>query len=199
MLSDLDIATAVIRHCEGCRLSPYLDLHNYWTIGFGNRCTIGGKAVTEHTSALTLDQAEALLQSTLMSAVQPKLAAMVRVPLLPHQAGALMSLVYNIGSSAFSTSTLLRYLNRSEVDLAWPQFARWIYVEGRPVRGLVTRRALEQSVAMDRVDPATFVPFELPSPPHPLFSSNRTSLLDPCDMADALNAKELATLRPIPT
>lgn len=197
MLDEIGVANALIRHCEGCHLPPYLDLHNLWTVGFGNRWLSDGTPVTSTTSPLSLDQAEQLLRSALLD-TQRAIAPGIRIGLRSYEMGAILSLAYNIGPAHFLTSTLLRDLNRGDVDLAWVQFLRWVYVEGKPIRGLVARRTLEAAVGKGQIDPTTFTAIQMPTLPHPLFASSKTTTLDLSSPADALNARELAVLRPIP-
>jgi lysozyme len=68
----------------------------------------------------------------------------VKVPLTQGQFDALVSLSYNIGESAFETSTLLRILNRGDYNSAAPEFNRWIHAGRVALAGLVRRRAAEK-------------------------------------------------------
>jgi GH24 family phage-related lysozyme (muramidase) len=71
---------------------------------------------------------------------------LVTVPLNPNEHAALVSLVFNIGSGAFSHSTLLRLLNGGNRAGAARQFKRWNRGGGKVLNGLVKRRAAETAL-----------------------------------------------------
>jgi lysozyme len=58
-----------------------------------------------------------------------------------------VSFAYNVGTGAFSTSTLLKKVNANPNDLTIRnEFARWIRANGKIVNGLVNRRKKESDV-----------------------------------------------------
>jgi lysozyme len=67
----------------------------------------------------------------------------VRVPLHQHEYDAFMSLAYNIGTSAFCGSTLVRRLNAGDYTGACNEILRWDRFRGEPLRGLTLRRQAE--------------------------------------------------------
>lgn len=67
----------------------------------------------------------------------------VKVPLYQHEYDAYISLSYNIGSSAFCNSTLVRKLNAGDYEGACKEILRWDKFQGKPLRGLTTRRETE--------------------------------------------------------
>jgi lysozyme len=67
----------------------------------------------------------------------------VRVPLTQGEYDAFLSLAYNIGTSAFCNSTLVRVLNAGDYVEACKQILRWDRAQGRQVRGLTLRRQAE--------------------------------------------------------
>lgn len=75
---------------------------------------------------------------------------LVTVPLEENQGIALTSLLYNIGVTAFTTSTLLKLLNQGDYDGAAAQFLVWnkITKNGRKVvsKGLQNRREAERAL-----------------------------------------------------
>ena len=81
-----------------------------------------------------------LLREYLLSKTVNRL---VKVDLQQHQFDALVSFVFNVGSSNFETSTLLKYLNDGELHTVPHQLARWNKSDGKVVAGLVNRRAYE--------------------------------------------------------
>ena len=69
----------------------------------------------------------------------------VQVPLSQGQYDALVSLVFNIGGGAFRSSTLLKKINQGQCYAAAEEFPRWVYAQGKILRGLVLRRAQERA------------------------------------------------------
>jgi len=67
----------------------------------------------------------------------------VTVPLHQYEYDAFISLSYNIGSSAFCRSTLVRKLNAGDYDGACKEILRWDKFKGAPLRGLTIRREAE--------------------------------------------------------
>ena len=72
----------------------------------------------------------------------------VTVPLSQSEYDAYTSFSYNVGSSAFCSSTLVKKLNAKDYDGACAELKRWVYVKGRKVRGLVNRREKEYETCM---------------------------------------------------
>jgi lysozyme len=70
----------------------------------------------------------------------------VKWPINQSQFDALVSLTYNIGISAFLSSTLLRYLNQGNVLEASNQFLAWCKINGQRCPGLLTRREKEREL-----------------------------------------------------
>lgn len=62
-----------------------------------------------------------------------------------YQKAALISFAYNVGTGNYSSSTLLKELNKGNHDEACEQLLRWKYAGGKVLPGLVKRRADEKS------------------------------------------------------
>jgi len=139
------MATALVAHCEGCRLAPYQDVRGVWTVGYGATYTPLGVPITADTPPLTQSQAETWLQVIVARFLRDVRSA-VTASLNDHQAAALTSFAYNEGIEAFRTSTMLRLLNAGDYAGAAAQFPIWNLAGGVVVEGLVNRRALEQAV-----------------------------------------------------
>ncbi len=66
------------------------------------------------------------------------------VTLRQQQFDALVSFTYNVGTGAFSTSTLLKKVRVNPDDpTIRDEFMRWVYVNGEVSQGLVNRREAE--------------------------------------------------------
>jgi lysozyme len=67
----------------------------------------------------------------------------VTVPLYPYEYDAYVSLSYNIGTTAFCGSTLVKRLNAQDYSGACDEILRWDKFKGKPLAGLTTRRKQE--------------------------------------------------------
>ncbi|MDR6628390.1 lysozyme [Acinetobacter lwoffii] len=134
----------LICNFEGLRLSAYDDGVGVWTIGFGTTKYPNGIRVKKGDTC-TLDQAKAYMQNDLKAFEQTANTA-VKVPLNQNQFDALVSLAYNIGSTAFKNSTLVKRLNEGNYKAAANQFNVWVNAGGKRMQGLVNRRAAERTL-----------------------------------------------------
>ena len=134
----------LICNFEGLRLRAYDDGVGVWTIGFGTTKYPNGIRVKKGDTC-TLDQAKAYMQNDLKSFEQT-VNNTVKVPLNQNQFDALVSLAYNIGSTAFKNSTLVRQLNEGNYKAAANQFNVWVNAGGKRMQGLVNRRAAERTL-----------------------------------------------------
>lgn len=134
----------LICNFEGLRLKAYDDGVGVWTIGFGTTKYPNGIRVKKGDTC-TLDQAKAYMQNDLKSFEQT-VNNTVKVLLNQNQFDALVSLAYNIGSTAFNNSTLVRQLNEGNYKAAANQFNVWVNAGGKRMQGLVNRRAAERTL-----------------------------------------------------
>jgi lysozyme len=61
---------------------------------------------------------------------------------------AYLSFIYNVGTKAFSTSTLRKKFLNGERAAACDELLRWVYAKGRRLPGLVKRRSNERRFCM---------------------------------------------------
>lgn len=134
----------LICNFEGLRLKAYDDGVGVWTIGFGTTKYPNGIRVKKGDTC-TLDQAKAYMQNDLKSFEQT-VNNTVTVQLNQNQFDALVSLAYNIGTNAFSKSTLVKKLNANDIRGAADQFDVWVNAGGKRMQGLVNRRAREKAL-----------------------------------------------------
>lgn len=127
----------LIKNFEGLRLEAYQDSVGVWTIGYGHTGSdvYYGLKITEF-------QAEELMRRDLSRFEVGVFSALTRRP-TQMQFDAMVSLAYNVGITAFKTSTLLQKFNASEEGMAARQFAEFIFAGGAMSRGLIRRRAAE--------------------------------------------------------
>ena len=165
----------LIKHFEGYHVAQddgsciaYLDPAGVPTIGWGS--IHGVKLGMRWTKT----QAEKALMEELAGCSET-VQRLVTVPLNQAQHDALASFVYNLGSGAFSRSTLLRKLNQGDYAAAEAQFGRWVYASkgaGGPkvaYRGLVRRRKAEAAMFADNaiIPVPTEAPVEVVAPKEP--------------------------------
>lgn len=72
----------------------------------------------------------------------------IGVPLSDEEHAAYLSFVYNIGVGSFSRSTLLKNLNANKRESACNQLTKWVFANGKKLRGLVTRREEERKLCL---------------------------------------------------
>lgn len=126
-------------------MTAYQDRAGKWTIGYGQTGPTIVKGLT-----ITLEQAETLLRAAVLK-FEAEVRARVRVPLRDTQWAALISFVYNVGVTNFSTSTMLKLINAGATDLVVAaEFPKWnkVTVDGVKVddKGLSNRRVPERAM-----------------------------------------------------
>jgi lysozyme len=136
----------LIKEHEGLRLIAYLPTPNdVWTIGYGHTKT------AKQGMKITVKQAEDLLYSDL-AWVEKAIDGKVTVPLTQNQYDALACLIFNIGATAFSKSTVLKRLNGSDYKGAADAFLMWNKQKSKAtgklqvLPGLVRRREEERKL-----------------------------------------------------
>lgn len=127
---------------EGRKYQAYKDVAGVWTVCDGHTGTdiIRKKAYTD-------EECDRLLWKDLQPA-KKTVDGLVKVPLNEYQRAALYSFVFNVGSDAFSKSTLLRKLNKGDQAGACEEMRRWVYAGGMKWKGLQNRREMERSMCL---------------------------------------------------
>ena len=115
------------------------------TIGWGHVI----KSIDNIKEPITATQAEELLQNDIKWA-EKAVNKNVKVTLTQNQFDALVCLVFNIGATNFTASTLLKFLNLELWDKIPVQFARWVYSNKVFIKGLENRRRAEISLWKDK-------------------------------------------------
>lgn len=139
------VNTDLIKKWEGLRLEAYLPTPNdVWTIGWGH--TLGVKKGDK----ITKEQAEAFFREDIKWA-EEAVNNSVKVSISQNMFDALVSLVFNIGATAFKKSTLLKKLNKADYEGAANQFLVWNKQKGRILSGLSKRRSEEREYFLKTV------------------------------------------------
>jgi lysozyme len=136
---------------EGREKFSYPDSNGKATIGIGHLLTASelssGKILingvpVKYREGLTDKQIDDLLLQD-MSKARRYVRTFVKAPLTQNQFNALVSFTFNVGTNAFSSSTLLKNLNAEMYSSIPTQMRRWKYDDGKVVQGLINRREHE--------------------------------------------------------
>lgn len=135
-------AIKLIKEFEQLYLEAYLCPAGVWTIGWGHTKGVKpGMKITE-------EQAEELLEEDMQEAI--RVVERLNVDLSDNQYNALVSFVFNIGGSAFATSTIRRkILANPENPKIAEEIKKWKYATNPKTKkkevlpGLVRRRKRE--------------------------------------------------------
>lgn len=139
-------AVTMIVEFEGLYLKAYLCPAKVWTIGYGTIRYPNGVAVKQGDTC-SVEQALDWLMHEVEQTIVPPLDNMVKVKITNNQRCALISFCYNLGVGALAKSTLLRKLNAGEpIEDVAAEFGKWINAGGKPLNGLIRRRAAEKAL-----------------------------------------------------
>ncbi|WP_433846888.1 lysozyme [Acinetobacter proteolyticus] len=138
----------LISSFEDTVLQAYDDGVGVWTIGIGTTVYPNGTKVKKGDSC-TLDHAKTYFAHDLRR-FEASVNNLVKVPLSQNQFDALVSLVYNIGSGNFASSTLLKKLNAKDYVGTADQFPRWNKAKGKVLNGLTRRRDAERALFLKK-------------------------------------------------
>jgi len=125
---------------EGLKLKPYLCPAKIPTIGYGNTYYPDGKRVTLLDKDITKQQAFDMFKEV-ANRFAKRVDELVISKLTQNQFNSLVSFAYNVGTGNFSSSTLLKKVNRNPDDLTIKdEFLRWNKAGGKVLNGLTNRR-----------------------------------------------------------
>lgn len=140
-----------IKLFEKCRLVPYQDSYDIWTIGWGNTFDLNNKRVTKDTKPVTQAQADELFIKHLAFyedqinelVVIPRAKARDKniYPVTQCEFDAMVSCNYNVTNPPFIYSKCKEYIVQCETDLAMQQW-NWGIVNKE--KGLIKRRESEK-------------------------------------------------------
>lgn len=129
------LATPFIAKWEGVRLEAYKDIVGVETICFGETRGV------QMGDTATMQECVALLQEG-VAGFYAEIADCMTNPKIPVGVQAsMLELAYNVGSRKVCGSTMMRKANAGDYAGACGELRKWIKAGGRPVGGLVNRRA----------------------------------------------------------
>jgi lysozyme len=134
----------LIQAFEGRKLEAYQDQRGVWTIGVGHTHGVyPGMTMTD-------DQVDQALQDDLSNAEGVVDSATGQCPTTSNQYAAMVSLCFNIGSGNFRASSVLRYHQAGNYQVAAGHFLDWnkTHINGvlTEVPGLTRRRKAESQL-----------------------------------------------------
>lgn len=138
-----DAGKLLLKQLEGLRTTAYLDQKGVWTIGYGHT----GSEVKPDL-VWTMDQCSNQFDVDLAVRIPTILRYLGGYALTDNQFAAIVILVFNIGTMAFGTSTVLQRIRRGDLIDVPSAIALWNKIEDksgvfRVDPGLVKRRQAE--------------------------------------------------------
>ena len=130
---------------EGIKLDAYQDIGGKWTIGYGHTAGVTkGDRITKHEALLflasDLEAAAVYVRRGLITQVK-------EIELNRNQFDALVSFTFNVGASAFLSSTLRKMIlaHPSNLHIA-SEMLKWHHVKKQGILGLLRRRLDEATL-----------------------------------------------------
>ncbi len=132
-------AYELIKQFEGLRLEAYLCPAGIWTIGYGHTSGVSPN------SFITIQEADEYRHRD-VAAIEMQLNKL-NLSLRQCQWDAIVSFVFNVGIGNFKASTLLVKIRINPDDNSIiDEFLRWVYANGKVMRGLQKRRLTEMKL-----------------------------------------------------
>lgn len=138
----IGIAGPLVSQYEGYETRVYLDTGNVPTV-----CTGHTGPDVRPGDTWTDEMCDKARAKDLHDAAV-SVAKYAKVPMYEYEFAALVSFVFNVGPTQFKNSTLLRKLNAGDYTGACNELPRWVYDNGKKLRGLVKRRDAERKLCL---------------------------------------------------
>ena len=131
----------LIKQFESCKLTAYKadKSEKYYTIGWGHY-----GADVKKGMKISKERANELFRNDIKY-FETSVNSCLKVKVTQSMFNALVSFTYNVGFSAFKSSTLLKYINKKQFKKASNEFKKWNKCGGKVLNGLVKRRLLEKT------------------------------------------------------
>ena len=146
-----DAALQLIKKWEGFRPAAYQDPVGIWTIGYGTTANAGVGITPKAGMVISEGAATSYLDAAVTKFAHNVTAALTK-PANENEFGAMVSLAYNIGPTAFKRSTVARKFNEGDKKGAADAFLLWNKAGGRVLKGLANRRVEERALFLRPVD-----------------------------------------------
>ncbi len=143
------LAASALVGLEGYTGGSYLDSAGVLTDCYGNTKNVRRDLVRSQAECQALLSGEALR-------IGNKILTLTQKPVSTPTLASYISFAYNVGDSAFRSSTLLRLHNQGRYREACEQMRRWVYVTVLGIKiklpGLVNRRDKEVVLCLSGLD-----------------------------------------------
>ena len=132
------------KKAEGCRIISYADATGNLTIGYGHKM-IHQKGLVkiswkEANNLFNYDMETVEMQVTKLD-----------LKINQNQFDAICDLVFNIGIGSFKKSNLYKKIKKNPNDVTiYKEFGKWIYGNGKVLKGLQKRREIEANTYFTR-------------------------------------------------
>lgn len=145
----LGSAAGVVGYWEGFVPYTYADPIGIPTVCYGQTGTAAYPG-----AVYTREQCDAMLTAELRHVIrQVAQCTEERIELAPHEVAALVSFTYNVGGGAFCRSTMARKINAGAPPQEWcAELRKWVYANGRKLRGLERRREAEHALCVGSIN-----------------------------------------------
>lgn len=138
-------AVDLVKRFEGFEPRTYTDSAGYLTIGYGTTAMADVGIIPLPGMEISEKQAEKYLIRA-MEKFAKKIRPFIEKPISDNQWSAFLSLAYNIGPHAFTSSSALALFNLGKTEAAADAILMWDRAGGRVLRGLQRRRAAERAL-----------------------------------------------------
>ena len=142
------LAASALVGLEGYTGGPYLDSAGVLTDCYGNTKNVRRDLVRSQSECQALLNGEALR-------IGNNILTLTQTPVSTQALASYISFTYNVGDTAFRTSTLLKLHNQGRYREACEQMRRWVYITVLGVKiklqGLVNRRDKEVALCLSGV------------------------------------------------
>lgn len=138
------VAINLVKRFEGCKLHAYLDGGGVATIGYGTTVYNNGNKV-KIGDVIDQERADFEIKAH-CEKIEKSILNLVHAKLNNNQLSAIISLVYNIGINNFRFSTMLKKINNNNFVGAANEFDRWVWDNGKVIKGLQNRREEEKQI-----------------------------------------------------
>lgn len=142
----VEVAAALARRFEGCRLRPYLCPAGVPTIGYGATRYPGGVHVELTDPPVTREIANDMLLHSVRTVYLPTVLRLCHGIDSPERLAAIIDFTFNLGGGSLRASTLRRRINAGRWDDVPKELRKWVKGGGRVLAGLVKRREAEVSL-----------------------------------------------------
>lgn len=122
-------------------LQRYQDAGGKWTIGHGHLLLPG-----EEYTTIDAELAELLFKEDVLKAAIGVEKSLCGALVTQNEFDALVSIAFNVGADALTTSTLMRRVREGNPFAASEEFPKWVRAGGRIVPGLQKRRNAERAI-----------------------------------------------------